>query len=295
MNSVTLVAPDSTYDFTIGDDSSLCLILGPCVIESREHLLRHASGIVAMISEYPNLKLVFKSSYDKANRTSGAGFRGLGIDEGLSLLEEVRKEFNVPVITDVHSPEDVKSAASVVDILQIPAFLCRQTDLLVAAGSTGKTTLIKKGQFLHPSDMKFAAEKVKLSGSENILLCERGACFGYRDLVVDFRSFSIMRDAGFPVVFDATHAVQVMGGASGSSSGNREYVPALARAALAFGVDGLFLECHESPETAPSDGPNMLPLEVLPNVLKTLSRYWHLRTSLVSEGVLDTRYAIVSS
>jgi 2-dehydro-3-deoxyphosphooctonate aldolase (KDO 8-P synthase) len=287
MKNSTLKAPDGSYSFTIGDNSCLSLIVGPCVIESRESILRHIDKIKNVCDQFPHIKLVFKSSYDKANRTSAGSFRGLGIQDGLEVLAEVRKEFNVPIITDVHSPQDARLAAEVVDVLQIPAFLCRQTDLLLSVGSQNKVALIKKGQFLHPEDMLYAANKVESMGCSQILLCERGACFGYRDLVVDFRSFSIMRDLGYPVVFDATHSVQTMGGANGSSSGNRKYVPALSRAALSYGVDALFIESHESPDQAPSDGPNMVPLEDLPKLIEGLSRYWLLRKNLDEDGLLN--------
>lgn len=254
----------------IGFNQPLAVICGPCVIESREHLLRHADAISA-IARKLKLPLIFKSSYDKANRTSGSSFRGLGIDDGLESLATVRREFGIPVVTDVHSESEAQKAGEVVDLLQIPAFLCRQTDLLQAAGQTGRPVLVKKGQFLAPDDMKFAAEKVGSLNGGNVLLCERGTCFGYRDLVVDMRALVIMRGLGYPVVFDATHSVQCMGGAGGSSSGNREYVPVLARAAVATGIDALFLESHEFPDQAPSDGPNMVPLGNLELLLRQLS------------------------
>ena len=257
---------------SVGGGQPLALICGPCVIESRESSLFHAAEI-AKIARRSGVPLIFKSSYDKANRTSLSGFRGLGLDEGLKVLGEVRSEIGVPVVTDVHSEEEAIAAAGVVDLLQIPAFLCRQTNLLLAAGSTGCPVMIKKGQFLHPADMAYAVDKVFSTGNENVLLCERGTCFGYRELVVDFRSLAVMRALGQPVVFDATHSVQIMGGALGASGGNREFVPLLARAAVAAGVDAVFLECHEQPEKALSDGPNMVPLadlEKLLGVLKAL-------------------------
>lgn len=272
-------SPDGSSSFVIGNNESLCLIAGPCVIESREMLLRHAEAAIKITSKFNNISLVFKSSFDKANRTSLKGYRGLGIDEGLKILQEVRTEFNVPVITDVHTPEDASLVSEVVDIMQIPAFLCRQTDLLIAVGACSKPVLIKKGQFLHPSDMKFAADKVKSSGNNEILLCERGTCFGYRDLVVDFRSFSIMKDLGYPVVFDATHSVQSMGGAGGSSSGNRTYAPLLSIAAISYGIDALFIECHEDPDSAPSDGPNMINFNSLKELCHKVSALWNLSQS----------------
>lgn len=246
------------------------IIAGPCVIESRDHIVRHAEALTKICARTGN-QLVFKSSYDKANRTAAGSFRGLGIEQGLKILAEVRANFGVPVITDVHSEAEAEQAGEVVDILQIPAFLSRQTSLLVAAGKTGKAVLIKKGQFLAPEDMKYAAEKVISGGGKQVLLCERGACFGYRDLVVDFRSLAIMADTGWPIIFDATHSVQVMGGGGGVSAGNRRFVPYLARAAVACGVHGLFIECHEDPEHAPSDAATMLPMTQMEALLQTLN------------------------
>lgn len=268
MNKIEIKNPDGG-SFAIGNNSPLVIICGPCVIESKDHALMMAEKISAVCSKV-GLNLIYKSSYDKANRTSQKSFRGLGIEKGLEILSAVREKFKVPVITDVHSVDDVKLAAKDIDILQIPAFLCRQTDLLQAAGATKRIVLVKKGQFLHPQDMKYAADKIQEAGGKDVLLCERGACFGYRDLVVDFRSLMMMSNLGYPVVFDATHSVQVMGGNAGSSSGNREYVKPLARAAVAFGVNAVFLECHNNPDSAPSDGPNMIPLEQLEDLLLDL-------------------------
>ena len=275
MNSSTtvVVGKSETGSLSVGGESPLALLCGPCVIESRDHVMRMAEAISTKASQL-GLPLVFKSSYDKANRTSLSGFRGVGSDEGLRRLQEVQSSFGVPVLSDVHLPSEVAAASEVLDVLQIPAFLCRQTDLLVAAAKSGLPVMVKKGQFLHPADMKFAVEKIGESGNKSVLLCERGSVFGYRELVVDFRSLAIMAATGCPVVFDATHSVQIMGGSSGTSSGNREYVPMLARAAVACGVDALFLECHDDPENAPSDGPNMVPLSQLDDLLrdvKTLS------------------------
>lgn len=247
----------------------LVLFSGPCVIESESHALSHAEALFK-IATAANFPLIFKSSYDKANRTSGGSYRGVGMREGLRILARVRSEFKLPVITDVHNPQDVEQVAEAVDVLQIPAFLCRQTDLIVAAAASGKPLLIKKGQFVAPEDMRFVVEKAQHSGNTRVLLCERGACFGYRDLVVDFRSLAIMREFA-PVIFDATHSVQKMGGAGGSSSGDRRFVAGLARAAVAFGCDGLFIECHADPDRAPSDGPNMLPLAAMPELLERLA------------------------
>lgn len=255
----------------IGGGAPLALLCGPCVLESREHALRLAESITRVASG-TGIPLVFKSSYDKANRTSLTGYRGVGLELGLRILGEVRRELNIPVVTDVHGLEEARTAAEVVDIIQIPAFLCRQTDLLVAAGKTGKPIMVKKGQFMHPADMEYVVKKVASGGNEQILLCERGSCFGYRELVVDFRSLEIMARSGYPVVFDATHSVQVMGGGGGVSSGNREFVQTLARAAVAVGIDALFLECHQAPDEAPSDGPNMVPLDGLAALLSDLKR-----------------------
>ena len=250
----------------VGGDEDLLLIAGPCQIESEEHSLQIAETLLELCQSRP-LNLVFKSSFDKANRTSLAGKRGLGIEAGLAVLQTIREKLGIPVITDIHTPEQAQLASEVVDILQTPAFLCRQTDLLLAAGASGKPVNVKKGQFLHPADMAHVAEKVASTGNEKILLCERGTCFGYRDLVVDPRSLLIMKETGYPVVFDATHSVQQMGGAGGASGGSREYILPLVKAAVAVGVDGIFLECHERPERAPSDGASMLPLEQVERVL----------------------------
>lgn len=259
-----------TPSVKVGAGEKLLIIAGPCQIESREHCLEIAHFLKETTSKLP-ISLVFKSSFDKANRTSVASQRGLGLEKGLAILNDVRSTYGIPVLTDVHSEEQARETGKVVDVLQIPAFLCRQTDLLVAAGETGKTINVKKGQFLHPADMRFVAEKIASTGNSKILLCERGTCFGYRDLVTDPRNFLIMRETGYPVVFDATHSVQQMGGGGGTSGGSRQFVEALARAAVATGVDGVFLECHNDPENAPSDGPCMLPLDrVLPLLEKLL-------------------------
>ncbi len=218
------------------------------------------------------VNLVFKSSFDKANRTSLNGKRGLGIEAGLEILGEVKKRTGLPVLTDIHSPEQATIAAEVVDILQTPAFLCRQTDLLLAVGNTGKAVNVKKGQFLDPHDMAHVAAKIASTGNEKVMLCERGACFGYRDLVVDMRGLVIMAESGYPVIFDATHSVQSMGGAGGASGGNRAFIPPLMRAAVATGVDGLFIECHDNPSSAPSDGASMMPLEQMKGLIESACR-----------------------
>jgi 2-dehydro-3-deoxyphosphooctonate aldolase (KDO 8-P synthase) len=256
---------------TFGGGGPLALIAGPCVIEGRDHALRHAEAIAAICRE-AELPLVFKSSFDKANRTSIGSFRGVAIDEGLRILEEVRAAVGVPVLTDVHTEQQATIAGSAVDCLQIPAFLCRQTDLLLAAGATGKAVNVKKGQFLAPDDTEHIVAKVRSTGNEDVMLTERGTSFGYHALVVDFAGFPTMRATGAPLVFDATHSVQRPGGAGGRSGGDRSRVPFLARAAVACGVDGLFLEVHEDPDRAPSDGPNMVRLADLRDLLAALRR-----------------------
>jgi 2-dehydro-3-deoxyphosphooctonate aldolase (KDO 8-P synthase) len=257
-----------TPQVRVGGGEKLLIIAGPCQIESLDHSLMVARYLKEVTADLP-VSLVFKSSFDKANRTSAKSARGIGIQEGLEILSKIRDEVNIPVLTDVHTEEQAKIVGNVVDVLQIPAFLCRQTDLLVAAGNTGRTVHVKKGQFLHPSDMRFVAEKIASTGNNKILLCERGASFGYRDLVMDPRSLIMMRECGYPVVFDATHSVQQLGGGDGSSGGARHFVEALARAAVAVGVDGVFIECHQDPDNAPSDGPCMLPLpQIRPLIAK---------------------------
>jgi 2-dehydro-3-deoxyphosphooctonate aldolase (KDO 8-P synthase) len=253
-----------------GGGRPFALIAGPCVIESREHCLRHAAAIDRVCREH-GVPLVFKSSFDKANRTSGGSFRGPGVDDGLRILAEVRRELNVPVLTDVHEREQCAIAGEVVDCLQIPAFLCRQTDLLLAAAATGRAVNVKKGQFLSPDDVPNVLDKLRAT-NPNVMITERGVTFGYRTLVVDFAGFPTMREFGQPLVFDATHSVQRPGGAGKSTGGDRTKVPYLARAAVACGVDGLFLEVHEDPDHAPSDGPNMLRLADLGALLRELTR-----------------------
>jgi 2-dehydro-3-deoxyphosphooctonate aldolase (KDO 8-P synthase) len=256
--------------FEVGLDKPLFLIAGPCVIESRGLQLETA-GRLKEICGPLGIPLIFKSSYDKANRTSGKSFRGPGMEEGLRILDEVRSQLGVPVLTDVHSTEDVKAVAAVVDVLQTPAFLCRQTDFIHAVASAGRPVNIKKGQFLSPHEMKNVVDKAReVSGGDNIMVCERGASFGYNNLVSDMRSLAIMRETGCPVVFDATHSVQLPGGQGTSSGGQREFVPVLARAAVAAGVAGLFMETHPTPEKAMSDGPNAWPLDMMRDLLETL-------------------------
>ena len=248
---------------------SLPLIAGPCVIESREHSLRMAESIKT-IADSVDIPLIFKSSFDKANRTASDSFRGPNMDEGLSILSDIKKEIDVPVITDVHLPDQCKTVAEVVDILQIPAFLCRQTDLLLAAGKTGKTINIKKGQFVAPGKMTFAAEKVSSTGNKNILLTERGTSFGY-DLVSDMTAIPIMKSSGYPVVFDATHSCQSPG-ASSTTGGHPKMIPVLAQSAIAAGADGLFMEVHDNPASAKSDASTQWPLDKLEELLIVLKR-----------------------
>jgi 2-dehydro-3-deoxyphosphooctonate aldolase (KDO 8-P synthase) len=245
------------------------VIAGPCVIESREAALRHADRLAA-IGRSEALGLIYKSSYDKANRTSLASFRGLGRDEGLAVLAEVRRETGLPVLTDVHEREDVAAVAEVVDVLQTPAFLCRQTDFIAAVAAAGKPVNLKKGQFLSPWEMHHVVEKARATGNDRLLVTERGASFGYQNLVSDMRSLVVLGEIGVPVVFDATHSVQLPGGAGSASGGQREFVPALARAAVAVGVDAVFLEVHEDPSRALSDGATSWPLDALPALLATL-------------------------
>ena len=259
MSDVTILAP-SGQSVAIGSKRPLAFILGPCVIESRDHALKTAS-FLAEIGARRGIPLVYKSSFDKANRTSGSSFRGMGIEEAMPILEAVKRETGLPLTTDVHEREQCAIAAEVVDILQIPAFLSRQTDLLVAAAETGKVVNVKKGQFLAPWDMKNVAKKLDDAGASGVLLTERGTSFGYNTLVVDMRGLTIMAETGKPVIFDATHSVQQPGGRGESSGGQREYAPVLARAAVAVGVAGVFIETHEDPDNAPSDGANMIPLD----------------------------------
>ena len=257
-------------ELVIGNDRPLTVIAGPCQLERLDHALMIASTLAAACSE-AGLGFVFKASYDKANRTSLSGRRGPGIEAGLEMLAEIRDRIGCPVLTDVHAPDHCALAAEAVDILQIPAFLCRQTDLLLAAGETGAAINIKKGQFLAPWDMANVAEKVAATGNTRILLTERGNSFGYNALVADMRSLPQMAQTGYPVVMDCTHAVQQPGGLGGSSGGQREFAPVMARAATALGIAAVFIESHEAPDSAPSDGPNMIPLDEMPELLGVLA------------------------
>ena len=258
-------------DVPCGGESPLLLISGPCQVEGLDHALMCAETLAGMASD-AGMGFVYKSSFDKANRTSAGAPRGVGIEEGLTIFQKVKDEIGCPVLSDVHLPEQCAAAAEVIDVLQIPAFLCRQTDLLVAAAETGAVINVKKGQFLAPWDMKHVAAKITGAGNRRVILTERGTSFGYNTLVSDMRALPQMADLGHPVVFDATHSVQQPGGLGGSSGGQREFVPVLARAAVAVGVSGLFMESHQDPDNAPSDGPNMVPLDAMPAVLKSLRR-----------------------
>ncbi|MEI7842685.1 MAG: 3-deoxy-8-phosphooctulonate synthase [Gallionellaceae bacterium] len=257
-------------NFQVGLDQPFFLIAGPCVIESEQMALDTAGQLKEICNEL-QINFIYKSSYDKANRSSGKTFRGFGLDAGLKILEKVKAQIGVHVLTDVHSIEEIGPVASVVDVLQTPAFLCRQTDFIHAAASAGKPVNIKKGQFLSPWDMKNVVDKAReVSGEDNIMVCERGASFGYNNLVSDMRSLAVMRNTGCPVVFDATHSVQLPGGQGTSSGGQREFVPVLARAAIAAGVAGVFMETHPNPSQAMSDGPNAFPLGHLKELLLTM-------------------------
>ena len=257
-------------NFEIANDKPFTLIAGPCQLESEEHALKISTELKKITSEL-GINLIYKTSFDKANRTSLNGKRGLGLEKSLPIFDKIRKEVGVPILTDVHTSEQCSIVAKHVDILQIPAFLCRQTDLLIAAAKTGKIINVKKGQFLAPWDMANVIKKIEESGNKNILITERGASFGYNTLVSDMRALPIMSKFGFPIVFDATHSVQQPGGMGEKSGGQREFVPYLARAAIAVGVGAIFIETHEDPENAPSDGPNMVPLNEIKKLLKKLT------------------------
>ncbi|MBT4889698.1 MAG: 3-deoxy-8-phosphooctulonate synthase [Rhodospirillales bacterium] len=256
----------------VANDKPLTLIAGPCQMENREHALMTAQALKVMTDEL-GIGLIYKSSYDKANRSSITTERGIGMDQALDIFSEIKDKYGCPVITDVHEPWHCEKAAKVVDVIQIPAFLCRQTDLLVAAGETGAVINVKKGQFLAPWDMPNVVSKIESTGNKNIMLCERGASFGYNTLVSDMRSIPQLAATGYPVVYDATHSVQQPGGRGTTSGGQREFAPVLARAAISIGVAAVFIETHENPDTAPSDGPNMIPLHKLSAVLETLSAF----------------------
>ncbi len=268
MSATRFCVGDSRRSVEVGN-GQLFLIAGPCVVESRDSALRHSQRLLE-ISEASGVAVIYKSSFDKANRTSGRSFRGPGIDEGLAILAEVKAHSGLPILTDVHEPGEVAAVAEVADVLQIPAFLCRQTNLITAAAASGRAVNIKKGQFLAPWDMEHVLAKARAAGGEKILLTERGTTFGYGNLVNDFRGIEIMRGLDAPVVFDATHSVQLPGGGAGVSSGERRFIAPLSRAAVAVGVDGIFMEVHEDPDKALSDGPNSLPIDQLQALLASL-------------------------
>lgn len=269
--TISMPSPNGTI-YEIGNDKPLTILAGPCAMESRDHALMTAERLKT-ISENVGLNIVYKSSYDKANRTSIHSPRGLGLNKALPIFEEIRSEIGLPCLTDIHTQEQARDVGAVVDMLQIPAFLCRQTDLLIAAAKTGKVINVKKGQFLAPWDMKNVLHKVVEAGNSNVMACERGASFGYNTLVTDFRALPIMKSFGSPVVFDATHSVQQPGGQGGTSGGQREFVPPLARAAASIGVAAMFMETHPDPDNAPSDGPNMIPMDQFEALLRDIKRF----------------------
>ncbi|WP_171120342.1 MULTISPECIES: 3-deoxy-8-phosphooctulonate synthase [unclassified Ruegeria] len=259
-------------DLTVGNDLPLTIIAGPCQLETADHA-QMIAGKMKEACDAAGAQYIFKASYDKANRTSLSGKRGMGIDAGLKVLGDIRKTMGIPVLTDVHTEAQCAVAAESVDVLQIPAFLCRQTDMLLAAGNTGKAVNVKKGQFLAPWEMTNIVDKVESTGNQNILLTERGTSFGYNTLVADMRALPQMAQTGYPVVMDATHSVQQPGGKGGSSGGQREFAPVMARAAVSLGVGAVFIETHQDPDSAPSDGPNMIPLDQMPQLIDTLMRF----------------------
>ncbi|MCG8320878.1 MAG: 3-deoxy-8-phosphooctulonate synthase [Cytophagales bacterium] len=265
-----------TEDLVLGGNN-LVLLAGPCAVENQEICLEIATKVKQVTDEL-GISYIFKASFDKANRTSSGSFRGLGFDEAMSILQAVKEQVGVPLVTDIHESHQVSAVAEVVDVLQIPAFLCRQTDLLVAAGKSGKAINIKRGQFMAPEDMQYALEKIRYTGNQNACLTERGVTFGYHNLVVDMRSLPVMRQFS-PVIFDVTHSVQQPGGAGGASGGQRAFAPYLARAAAAAGVDGFFIETHPEPSKALSDGPNMVPLKDMPDFLKMIREVWEIGKS----------------
>ena len=259
-------------DLEIANDKPLTIIAGPCQMESRQHA-QDMSGTLAEIGKTLDIGIIYKTSFDKANRTSASSARGLGLEAAAPVFAEIKEMTGLPIITDVHDASQCVPAAAAVDVLQIPAFLCRQTDLLVAAGETGKPINVKKGQFLAPWDMANVAEKIKETGNANIMLCERGSSFGYNTLVTDMRALPVLANTGFPVVFDATHSVQQPGGQGTTSGGQREFAPVLARAAVSVGIAAIFMETHQDPDNAPSDGPNMIPLSEISGVIETLMEF----------------------
>ncbi|MGB0630405.1 MAG: 3-deoxy-8-phosphooctulonate synthase [Alphaproteobacteria bacterium] len=266
-----MIAPKTIEigNLKISNDAPFVLLAGPCALESRDHAMEMSAALVEITASL-GIGLIYKTSFDKANRTSLDSPRGMGLEQSLPILADVREKHGCPVLTDIHLPDHCAAVAEAVDVLQIPAFLCRQTDLIVAAAETGRALNIKKGQFLAPWDMANVVTKAQAAGNDRVMLCERGVSFGYNTLVSDMRSLPIMAQTGCPVVYDATHSVQQPGGQGTTSGGQREFVPVLARAAMAIGVAAVFMETHENPDSAPSDGPNMVPLKQLPDILKTL-------------------------
>lgn len=283
MKQVSLALPKGGT-MVIGNDRPLTLIAGPCALESRAHALEMSAALAELAAKY-KVGIIYKTSFDKANRTSAKSTRGIGMKAALPIFAEVRETSGLPVLTDIHEIAQCAPVAEVVDVLQIPAFLSRQTDLLMAAGETGRVINVKKGQFLAPWDMKNVAAKIAATGNERILLCERGVSFGYNTLVSDMRALPILADTGYPVVFDATHSVQQPGGQGTTSGGQREFVPVLARAAVSIGVAAVFMETHQDPDHAPSDGPNMVPIKHLKKVLETLQAFDKIAKSRPIESV----------
>ncbi len=262
-------------DFFIGKNEPLVLMSGPCVIESEEHAMRSAEYLKKLLAKY-RMNFIYKSSYDKANRSSLSSFRGPGIQEGLKILEKIKKEFHLPILTDIHTPEEAQIAAEICDIIQIPAFLCRQTDMLLAAGRTKAVINVKKGQFMAPWDMKNVVEKIESTGNRNIILVDRGTCFGYNQLITDIRAIPIMQETGYPVCFDASHSVQLPGGLGHSSGGERKYIPTLAKAAVAAGCNCVFIESHPDPVNAKSDAASVMDFKDLPHLLTQLEKLYEI-------------------
>ena len=283
---MTAVRAELGHGVLCGDNSQLTVIAGPCVAESRQ-LAMDVAGAMVDMAQRLGISYVFKASYDKANRTSGGAYRGPGRDEGLAILRDIGDEYEIPVLTDIHETTDAALAATVADVLQIPAFLCRQTDLLLAAAATGRAVNVKKGQFLAPWDMQNVVDKLRTAGAQNVLVTERGSSFGYNTLVVDYRGLPQLRQTGAPVIFDVTHSVQQPGGHGSSSGGQREFAGALARAAVAVGVDGLFMEVHPDPDKGLSDGPNMIPLHRVESLLEQLLA---IRAAVAVHGPRPTTY-----
>jgi len=283
---MTEIRAELGHGVLCGDNSQLTVIAGPCVAESRQ-LAMDVAGAMVDMAQRLGISYVFKASYDKANRTSGGAYRGPGRDEGLAILRDIGDEYEIPVLTDIHETTDAALAATVADVLQIPAFLCRQTDLLLAAAATGRAVNVKKGQFLAPWDMQNVVDKLRTAGAQNVLVTERGSSFGYNTLVVDYRGLPQLRQTGAPVIFDVTHSVQQPGGHGSSSGGQREFAGALARAAVAVGVDGLFMEVHPDPDKGLSDGPNMIPLHRVESLLEQLLA---IRAAVAVHGPRPTTY-----